>query len=157
MTHDIKGANHPDLSPRTIQVLKALKRLKSGGDRRDVADLMGLTREEVSPIFTRLERMKLIERCPTVLPGGGLTYKLTFRITKAGQQAIERGPSRAERLLNRESHGGAYGRVIPGSSPYGVAGPPVYNVMELPVYEPPKQTTARPGADDHKQFKSKGS
>lgn len=129
MTSDTKGASHPDLSPRTILVLKTLKRLKSGGDRRDVADLMGLTREEVSPIFTRLERMKLIER----------------------------GPSRAERVLKKESHGGTYSRVQRSEfGQFGVAGPPVYNVMELPVYEPPKQTTSRPGADDHKQFKSKG-
>ena len=97
MTEPIKGARPPILSPRTILALKTLKRLKSGGDRRDVADLMGLSREEVSPIFTRLERMKLIERCPTVTPGGGRTYKLTFRVTKAGINAIERGPTLSDR------------------------------------------------------------
>lgn len=144
------------ISPRTIDVLKAIKKLNTA-DRRDVADFLKMPRETVSSIFTRLEKMKLIERVQNKVGLRVVNPKVTFIVTKKGSAAIQAGPTapdRKPRVFNVYARAASFR--LPGEPEHAVAQPRQVNVMTQPVYQPDKQFSTRPGADDHKQFKSKG-
>lgn len=141
------------ISERTILVLKAIKKLVTA-DRRDVAEYLKLQRDTVSSVFTRLERMKLIERTSPTVTGLAIKHpKLTFKVTTEGFAAIRRGATMARSTEPRTYH--TYQRAVPVDPT--IARPRQMDVMHSPVYVPPKSSASvRPGADDHKQFKSKG-
>lgn len=143
------------LTPRTIAVLTLIRASsdprKRGTNRKVVAAAMETPRVVISSVFTRLEKMKLIER---VIGEEGVDgSNLNFKTTPAGNEAIKRGSGTR---LDRETHHKHSGAYAKASSSDWVAPRADRNVMKLPKYVPPKVISARPDADEHLQHKSRG-
>lgn len=140
------------LTQRTLTVLEHIQAAGARGiDRKAVADLMDLPRVVVSSVFTRLENTKLIDRVTE--SDTSTSQKLTFKITPAGIDAIKRGPSKRvnKDITKSRNHNGVYAKAEKidwRMSPR--------NVMTQPTYQPPTIKPARPDADQHLAFKSKG-
>lgn len=142
------------ISQRTFDVLRAIQTLKSA-DRRDVADFLKVEREFVSPVFTRLECNGYIERLGATVHGLAAKHanKVAFKVTKKGAAALKKSSDTSESSKPREMN--IYAKARP-SDPAVAQPRDQFSVMYRPVYVPPPSVNARPGADDHKQFKSKG-
>ena len=145
-----------DLTQRSIAVLTHIQAAsgkgKHGIARSDVALKMELPRAVVSSIFTRLENSKLIERTTTEARTT-TDQKLNYKVTSEGVEVIKRGSVRASDMLTTSKHSGVYAKAQV-STPSAFS---TRNVMTMPVYTPPRNDPPRADANQHFNFKSKGS
>jgi hypothetical protein len=136
-----------ELSRLSERMLDVLRLFKKPNDQASVTKAMALPRTTITSVIIRLTKLGFIE-C-TQLRNASTGHLQLYKVTEAGKAELKKRP----RLTPiAPAHGGVYSKAAVGVN---VTDDP-RNVMTRPLYVPSPMESVRPGADDHRQYCSKG-